>query len=99
MLNSTQVALSVCSAFRRYRALGESFATLHFVVQRRFVDLDHDGISRDPEVLHQSIGDVEHHRPLLLIGAAILGHSERRVLHSEDNEIVLAKALAAIGQA
>src|SRR3954447_11328346 len=51
-------------------ALDERLAALHFVRQRRLVDLDHDGVGVDAEVFHQRLRDVAHHSGLLLVGAA-----------------------------
>src|SRR5258705_12536197 len=55
---------------RRRRALDERLAALHLVGQRRLVDLDHDRIGIDAEVLDQRLGDVAHHAGLLFVGAA-----------------------------
>src|SRR5260370_34268405 len=66
---------------RRRRALHERLAALHLVSQRRLVDLDHDGIGIDPEVLHQRLRDVAHHAGLLLIGSAG-GHAHGYFRHS-----------------
>src|SRR6266404_4346912 len=65
---------------RRSRALDEGLAALHLVGQRRFVDLDHDGIGIDAEVLHQRLRDVAHHAGLLLVGAAG-GHAHGNFRH------------------
>src|SRR6267143_1779197 len=62
-------------------AFHESLATLHLVGQRRLVDLDHDGVGVDAEVLHQRLRDVAHHAGLLLIGAAG-GHAHGNFRHS-----------------
>src|ERR1700688_1836792 len=61
-------------------ALDESLAALHLVGQRRLVDLDHDGVGIDAEVLHQRLGDVAHHTGLLVIGAA-RGHADGNFRH------------------
>src|SRR5262245_56829012 len=42
-------------------ALDEGLAALHLVGERGFVDLDHDSVGVDAEVLHQGLGDVAHH--------------------------------------
>src|SRR5689334_8201672 len=63
------------------RALNERLAALHLVGERRFVDLDHDRIGIDAEVLHQRLGDVAHHAGLLLVGAAG-GHAHGNLGHS-----------------
>src|SRR5712664_3286618 len=61
--------------------LHESLAALHLVGQRRLVDLDHDGIGVDAEVLHERLRDVAHHAGLLLIGAAG-GHAHGNFRHT-----------------
>src|SRR6267142_1107048 len=61
--------------------LHKRLAALHLVGQRRLVDLDHDGIGVDAEVLHQRLRDVAHHAGLLLIGAAG-GHAHGNFRHS-----------------
>src|ERR1700694_3804110 len=58
------------SLLRSSRALDEGLAALHLVGQRRLVDLDHDVVGVDAEVLHQRLGDVAHHADLLFLGAA-----------------------------
>src|SRR6266478_5011697 len=65
---------------RRSRALDKGLAALHLVRQRRLVDLDHDGIGIDAEVLHQRLRDVAHHAGLLFIGAAG-GHADGDFRH------------------
>src|SRR5882757_3123135 len=62
------------------RALDKRLAALHLVGQRRFVDLDHDRIGVDAEVLHQRLRDVTHHAGLLLVGAAG-GHAHGNFRH------------------
>src|SRR6266849_3281499 len=66
--------------FLRRCPLHESLAALHLVGQRRLVDLDHDRIGVDAEVLHQRLRDVAHHAGLLLIGAAG-GHAHGNFRH------------------
>src|SRR6266403_3459858 len=61
-------------------ALDKGFAALHLVGQRRLVDLDHDGVGLDAEVLHQRLRDVAHHAGLLFIGAAG-GHADGDFRH------------------
>src|SRR3981081_2325253 len=61
-------------------ALDEGLAALHLVGQRRLVDLDHDGVGLDAEVLHQRLGDVTHHAGLLVVGAAG-GHAHGNFRH------------------
>jgi hypothetical protein len=56
-------------------------AALHLVGERRFVDLDHDRIGIDAEVLDQRLGDVAHHAGLLFVGAAE-GHAHGNLRHS-----------------
>src|ERR1700676_3344252 len=65
---------------RRGGALHKGLAALHLVRQRGFVDLDHDGVGVDAEVLHQRLRDVAHHAGLLLIGAAG-GHAHGNFRH------------------
>src|SRR2546425_8817593 len=65
---------------RRRRALDERLAALHLVGQRRLVDLDHDRIGIDAEVLDQRLGDVAHHAGLLFVGAAS-GHAHGDLRH------------------
>src|SRR5260221_5439019 len=65
---------------RRRRALNKRLAALHLVGQRRFVDLDHDRIGIDAEVLHQRLGDVAHLAGLVVVGAAC-GHSHGNRRH------------------
>src|SRR6267142_426282 len=62
-------------------ALDKGLAALHLVGQRRLVDLDHDGVGLDAEVLHQRLRDVAHHAGLLFIGAAG-GHAHGNFRHS-----------------
>src|SRR5438034_3096452 len=64
----------------RRLALDKSLAALHLVGQRRFVDLDHDGIGVDAQVLHQRLRDVAHHAGLLFVGAAG-GHADGDFRH------------------
>src|SRR3984893_10976005 len=64
----------------RRRPLDERLAALHLMSERRLVDLDHDGIGIDAEVLHQRLRDVAHHAGLLLIGAAG-GHAHGNFRH------------------
>src|ERR1700746_754814 len=61
-------------------ALDECLAALHLVVQRRLVDLDHDIVGIDAEILHQRLGDVAHHADLLFFRAA-RGHADRDLRH------------------
>src|SRR6267378_3426580 len=61
-------------------AFHESLAALHLVGQRRLVDLDHDRVGVDAEVLHQRLRDVAHHAGLLLIGTAG-GHAHGNFRH------------------
>src|ERR1700686_4718718 len=61
-------------------ALDKGLAALHLVGQRRFVDLDHDGVGIDAEILHQRLRDVAHHAGLLFIGAAG-GHADGDFRH------------------
>src|ERR1700686_213603 len=61
-------------------ALDKGLAALHLVGQRRFVDLDHDGVGNDAEILHQRLRDVAHHAGLLFIGAAG-GHADGDFRH------------------
>src|SRR3954454_10604456 len=65
---------------RRRRALHKRLAALHLVGQRRFVDLDHDRIGIDAEVLDQRLGDVAHHAGLLFVGATE-GHAHGDLRH------------------
>src|ERR1700678_3506004 len=65
---------------RRRRAFDEGLAALHLVMQRSFVDLDHDGVGIDAEVLYQRLRDVAHHAGLLFIGAAG-GHADGDLWH------------------
>src|SRR5882757_9168624 len=62
------------------RALDKRLAALHLVGERCFVDLDHDRIGVDAEVLHQRLRDVTHHAGLLLVGAAG-GHAHGNFRH------------------
>src|SRR3954447_5506222 len=64
----------------RRPALHECLAALHLVRQRRLVDLNHDGVGLDAEVLHQRLGNVAHHPGLLLVGAAG-GHAYSDLRH------------------
>src|SRR5262249_46217052 len=61
-------------------ALHKSLAALHLVMQGRLVDLDHDRIGIDAEVLHQRLRDVAHHADLLFFGAAT-GHADGNLGH------------------
>src|ERR1700733_14495146 len=65
---------------RSSRAFNERLATLHLVGQRGFVDLDHDSIGLDAEVLHQRLRDVAHHAGLLFVGTAG-GHAHGNFRH------------------
>src|SRR3954466_1091037 len=65
---------------RSRRAFHKRLAALHLVGQRRFVDLDHDRIGIDAEVLHQRLGDVAHHAGLLFVAAAE-GHAHGNLRH------------------
>src|ERR1700736_6167199 len=65
---------------RRRRALHKRLATLHLVGQRSFVDLDHDRVGIDAEILHERLRDVAHHAGLLFIGAAG-GHAHGNFRH------------------
>src|ERR1700676_1368387 len=65
---------------RRGGALHKSLAALHLVRKRGLVDLDHDGVGVDAEVLHQRLRDVAHHAGLLIIGAAG-GHADGDLWH------------------
>src|SRR3984885_13517188 len=65
---------------RSSRAFNEGLAALHLVGQRRFVDLDHDVVGIDAEVLYQSLRDVAHHAGLLFVGAAG-GHAHGNFRH------------------
>src|SRR5437667_7372055 len=51
-------------------AFHKGLAALHFMGERRLVDLDHHGVGIDAEILHQRLRDVAHHAGLLLVGAA-----------------------------
>src|SRR5258708_5252332 len=73
---TTRVALLVLHRL----ALDKSLAALHLVRERRLVDLDHDGIGLDAEVLHQRLRDIAHHAGLLFIGAAG-GHADGDFRH------------------
>src|SRR5712664_4882576 len=55
---------------RGRRALHKSLAALHFMGERRLIDLDHHGVGIDAEILHQRLRDVAHHAGLLFLGAA-----------------------------
>src|ERR1700687_3360940 len=73
-------------------ALNKGLAALHLVSQRRFVDLDDDGIGIDAEVLHQRLRDVAHHAGLLFIGAAG-GHAHGNFRHFFITPFALATSL------
>src|SRR6266480_6650789 len=72
--------VSAALLLRRGGALDESLAALHLVSQRRFVDLDNNGVGVDAEILHQRLRDVAHHAGLLFIGAAG-GHADGDFRH------------------
>src|SRR6267154_676187 len=74
--NDNAAAVGRCLSLLRSRgALHKSLAALHLVGQRRFVDLDHDVVGVNAEVLHQRLRDVAHHADLLFLGAAS-GHAD-----------------------
>src|SRR5690349_20600984 len=74
---------------RGRRALHKGVAALHLVMQRRLVDLDHDRVGIDAEILDQRLGDVAHHAGLLLVGAA-RGHADGDLRHI-NSPFVLAR--------
>src|SRR5579863_5827878 len=61
-------------------ALDEGLAALHLVGERRLVDLDHDVVGIDAEVLYQRLRDISHHAGLLFFGAAC-GHADGNLGH------------------
>src|SRR6185437_8618514 len=65
---------------RSRRAFHKGLAALHLVGERGFVDLDHDRIGIDAEILHQRLRDVAHHAGLLIVGAAG-GHANGNLWH------------------